>query len=143
MPAGQVTQQARVSLIRSRPLVAAGLCAVAVAVPAWWVALYASESFRGVFVQPDDWAGLRSFLPADVGLTILTAVTGMRALRTDVSRTMAGLTAGAWGYATLWSVGAAIAGVLSALGAATMLVAFALVSTACHAPVSASGAGER
>jgi hypothetical protein len=111
------------------------LCVLAAAVPAWWVALYASETVRGLFVRSDEWGRLQPFLYADVGLTVVTGVAAVRALGGSLSGTIAGLAVGAWGYSTLWTVGAAVTGVLSTLGAALMLAAFALVSSACHALV--------
>ena len=119
------------------------LCLLAVAVPAWWLMLYASEMARDLFVNPAAWGRLQPFLYADLGLTAITALAGVRSLGGSLSATIVGLTVGGWAYATLWTVGAAIDGSLSALGTTLMLVAFTLVSTACHALVSPRRARER
>lgn len=119
------------------------LCLLAVAVPAWWLVLYANEMFRDLFVKPEAWGRLQPFLYADLGLTVVTALAGVRGLAGSLSTTLAGLTVGAWAYATLSTIGAAIDGSLSALGTTLMLVAFALVSTTCHALVSARRVRER
>ena len=119
------------------------LCLLAAAVPVWWAALYTSDAFRQLFVEPSVWATLRPLLYADLGLTVVTAMAGFRGLGGSLSRMAAGLAIGAWGYATLWTVGAAITGALSTLGTILMLVAFALVCAACHALVSPRRADDR
>jgi hypothetical protein len=131
---------------RSSPqgrLAAASLCVLAAALPTWWLALYASEGARDLFVRPDEWSRLQPFLYADLGLTIVTGIAGARGLRGALSGAIAGMAVGAWGYATLWTVGAAIAGSLSTLGTLVMLIAFVVVCLACHALVSSRRAGDR
>ena len=105
--------------------------------------LYASETARTLFVPPDEWRRLQPLLYADFGLTVITGIAGVRGLRRSVSGVVAGLTIGAWGYATLWTVGAAVASALSTLGTTLMLIAFAIVCLACHALVSPRRAGNR
>jgi hypothetical protein len=124
-------------------LAAASLCVVAGALPVWWVALYASEAARGLFVRPDEWRVLRPFLYADLGLAIVTGIAGARGLRGGLSGALAGMSVGGWGYATLWTVGASVAGSLSALGTLVMLIAFVVVCLACHALVSSRRAVDR
>ena len=119
------------------------LCLLAVAVPAWWLVLYASEMFRDLFVEPEAWGRLQPFLYADLGLTVVTALAGVRGLTGSLSATLAGLTVGAWAYATLWTIGAALDGSLSTLGPTLMLAAFTLVVTTCHALVSPRRARQR
>ena len=119
------------------------LCLLAAAVPAWWLALYGSEPVRGVFVPPGEWDRIRPFLFPDVGLAIITGVAGVRGLRESVSGPIAGLTVGAWGYATLWTLGATADGAASALGGMLMLAAFTIVCVASRALVSPSRALDR
>ena len=119
------------------------LCLLAAAVPAWWLVLYASEMFRDLFVKPEAWGRLQPFLYADLGLTVVTALAGVRGLGGSLSATLSGVTVGAWAYATLWTIGAALDGSLSTLGTTLMLAAFTLVATTCHALVSPRRARER
>ena len=119
------------------------LCVLAAAVPAWWAALFASDAFRRLFVEPGAWETLRPLLYADLGLAVVTVLAGVRGLSGSLSATVAGLAIGAWGYATLWTVGAAVTGSLSTLGTMLMLVAFALVCAACHALVSPRRSDDR
>ena len=119
------------------------LCLLAAAVPAWWLALSGSEPVRGVFVPPGEWDRIRPFLFPDVGLAIITGVAGVRGLRGSVSGSVAGLAVGAWGYATLWTLGATVDGAVSALGAMLMLAAFTIVCLASRALVSPSRAVDR
>ena len=111
--------------------------------PAWWVALFASDAFRRLFVEPGAWETLRPLLYADLGLAVVTVLAGVRGLSGSLSATVAGLAIGAWGYATLWTVGAAVTGSLSTLGTMLMLVAFALVCAAYHALVSPRRSDDR
>jgi hypothetical protein len=119
------------------------LCLLAATLPLWWIGLYTSEAFRATFVRPDDWSRLRPFLFADIGLTVATAWAGVNRLRGVPSTLAGGVTIGAWGYATLWTVGASWAGALSALGTMLMLGAFVMVVAACHALVSPGVARDR
>ena len=119
-----------------RKAAAGSLCILSILVVAWWIALHASASFRAAFVQPDEWDRFRPFVYADAALAVLTLMAGVRGFGGNLSPTMAGLAAGAWGYATLWSVGALLAGSFPALGAGLMVVALAIVGVACHALVS-------
>ena len=112
-------------------------------VVAWWIALHASESFRASFVQPNEWDRFRPFAYADAGLAVLTLMAGVRGFGGDLSPAVAGLAAGAWGYATLWSVGALLAGSFPALGVVLMIVALGIVAVACHALVSTGLADRR
>ena len=109
---------------------------LAAALPAWWLGLYVSQAARELFVRPDEWRLVQPFLYADLGLAIVTGIAGARGLRGGLSGGIAGISVGAWGYATLWTVGAAVAGSLSALGTVVMLIAFAVVCLASHALVS-------
>ena len=113
-----------------------GLCLLAVLIPAWWAALYGSESFRALFVRPDEWDRLQPFVYADAGLAVLTGLAGARGLSRSLSPMTAGLAVGGWGYATLWMAGATLAGGWPALGAVLMGGAFIMVAAACHALVS-------
>ena len=126
----------RAAMSPQQRIAGSGLCLLAAAVPAWWLALYANETFRELFVRPAEWERLQPFLYADLGLTAVTGMAGARSLGGSLSAILVGLVVGAWGYATLWTVGAAVAGSLSTLGAGLMLAAFALVCAACHALVS-------
>jgi hypothetical protein len=119
------------------------LCLLAAAVPAWWLALYGSEPVRGVFVPPGEWDRIRPFLFPDLGLAAITGVAGVRGLGGSLSGTIAGLAVGAWGYATLWTVGATVDGGVSALGVMLMLAAFTIVCVASRALVSPSRARDR
>ena len=119
------------------------LCVLAVLVVAWWILLHASESFRWWFVRPEEWDRFRPFAYADAGLAMLTLLAGVNGVRGGVSPTLAGLAAGGWGYATLWSVGAALSGSLPALGAVLMGVASIIVAIACHELVSSGRADHR
>ena len=56
---------------------------------------------------------------------------------------LAGLAVGAWGYATLWSVGITMSGVFPALGAILMVIALAIVAITCHELVSPGRADRR
>lgn len=105
--------------------------------------MYVSEGARDLFVPPDEWRRLQSFLSADFGLAVVTGIAGARGLRGWLSGAVAGIAVGAWGYATLWTVGAPVAGSLTTLGTIVMLVAFVTVCLACHALVSPRRAGDR
>jgi hypothetical protein len=120
----------------ARRAAAFSLCLLAVLIPAWWGALHASEMFRALFVRPDEWGRLQPFVYADMGLAVLTGLAGAKGFSRSLSAGMAGLAVGGWGYATLWTVGAALTGGWPALGAVVMVAAFVMVSLACHALVS-------
>lgn len=124
-------------------MAAVSLCGLGALVPAWWVALHASEPFRTLFVMPGEWERFRPFAHADAGLAILTGYAGVRGLTGSLTRSVGGWTTGAWGYATLWSVGAAMSGSAPALGAVLMGAALVIVVFACHALVSTGGADRR
>lgn len=112
------------------------LILVAAAIPAWWVALFASEAFRSVFASADAWPALRVCLWPDLGLA---AITGFAALRPSVG--VAATACGAWGYATLWTLSAHLAGAVLPLGAASMIVGLVVVLLALRALVSPSRSG--
>ena len=122
---------------------AVSLCVVAVLVVAWWIGLHANESFRALFVHPNEWDRFRPFAYADAGLAALTFMAGVRGLAGVVSPTLVGLATGAWCYATLWSVGAVRSGTLPALGGVLMVIALVVVAVAGHALVSPSRADRR
>jgi hypothetical protein len=124
-------------------LAAVSLCLVAAAIPAWWLALYASEAFRGLFVRPEGWSRLQPFLYADLALAAVTGMAGVNGFRASLSGLLAGLVIGGWGYATLWTVGTAASGSLSTLGAGLMMAALVLVSVAARALVSTGRARDR
>jgi hypothetical protein len=126
-----------------RKAAAGSLCILAILVVAWWIALHSSESFRAAFVQPNEWDRFRPFVYADAGLAVLTLIAGVRGFGGNLSPVVAGLVAGAWGYATLWSVGALFAGSFPALGAMLMAIALLIVGVACHALVSTGRADRR
>ena len=123
-----------------RPASAIALVLVGIVVPLWWLALFANDAFRERFVAPADWPALRPFLLPDFGLASLTIACGVQGLRGRLSRLMAGLACGAWGYATLWTVGAMLSATLRAVGVVLMLTALTVVTLCCHALVSKSSA---
>jgi hypothetical protein len=130
-------------VIVGRKAAAGSLCILAFLVVAWWIALHASESFRAAFVLPGEWDRFRPFVYADAGLAVLTLLAGVRGFGSNLSPAVAGLAAGAWGYATLWSIGALFGGSLPALGTMLMVVAMGIVGVACHALVSTGRADRR
>ncbi len=130
-------------MIVGRKPAALSLCVLAVLVIAWWIALHAGESFRAWFVRPEEWDRFRPFAYADAGLAVVTLMAGARGLGGSVSPVLAGLVAGAWGYATLWSLGATLGGSFPALGAVLMVVALGVVGVACHALVPTGRADHR
>ena len=76
----------------------------AVAVPAWWIALFQSVRVRQLFVPDAAWPAFRGLLLPDLLLTIFTAVLAVRLSRNRPSGMLAGLVCGAWAYATMYTV---------------------------------------
>ena len=86
----------------SWPALFAVVCALAV--PAWWVALFQSAGVRQLFVPDEAWPAFRGLVLPDAVLTILTAVLAVRLSRGGASGTLAGLVCGAWAYATIYTI---------------------------------------
>jgi hypothetical protein len=76
--------------------------------------------------------------PPDLGLAALTLLCGLHGLGGRLSPLLAGLACGAWGYATLWTIGAMFSRDIHAVGVVLMLTATALVGFCCHGLVSTS-----
>jgi hypothetical protein len=86
----------------SGPALFAAICAVAV--PAWWIALYQSAAVRQMFVPDPAWPAFRGLLVPDLLLTTFTALLAVRLKRNRPSVMLAGLVCGAWAYATLYTI---------------------------------------
>jgi hypothetical protein len=120
---------------RSR-LAAVSLGAIGVAIPCWWIGLFASDGFRSLFVAPAAWGTLRLFLAPDLALSAATSFAAVTAFRRPIAPLLAGTVCGAWGFATIATCSAVLSSVLRPLGAFCMVAGFASVCIACHALVS-------
>ena len=116
------------------------LVGLAAAVVSWWVALFASPAFRALFVSPEAWPSLSTFVLADAGLAAVTAAAGLPKSQPG-NRWLLGIAVGGWAYATAWSCVAASRALIQPLGAGVMLLALLLVAFAARALVSSSQTG--
>lgn len=101
----------------------ATICALGV--PTWWLALFWSPMVRGWFVPSHEWVRFQSLLWPDQVLTVSTGILAVRLLRGDASSTLATFVAGAWAYATAYTMAWAAAVSAPVLGPSLMVVALA------------------
>ena len=119
----------------SRSRLARGYFGVqAVAVAAWWVALWLRPELRGLFrpfATPD--AILLGFAPADLLMLGLgSALVAASSRQTNRRRVLAWLVAGATVYAALYTLTLAIIGYAPFLGAFLMIPAGGAAALAAH-----------
>jgi hypothetical protein len=114
---------------------------LALSVTLWWVALFESQAIRDAFVTAGDWATLRSFLVADCCLAVITGYAALVSGRRRRSPVIAGMTWGAWIYATAWTCSAALTSTVRPLGASLMLLGLLLAGIASRGLVSSRRAG--
>ena len=115
----------------------------ALAVPAWWIALFQSAEVRQLFVPEEAWPAFRGLVLPDTVLTILTALLAARLSRGRASGTLAGLVCGAWAYATLYTIAWARLAGAPPVGPLLMSAALAGFVAITYAQVSTRPAGPR
>jgi len=114
------------------------LLILALAIPAWWLGLFVSPSFRDLFVAAGGWDALQSYLPADLGLALVTGGFAVRSGRGRPSPIGLGISCGGWGYATVMTCTATWTGLFRPASAVAMVAGLSVALFASHDLVSAS-----
>jgi hypothetical protein len=121
---------------------AAFVGACAVAIPVWWLVLFLSPGWRGVFVPEGSWPAFRTVVVPDLLLAIATAIVAVQLRRGHVPVLLATVLGG-WVYATAFAVAWAIDAGASASGPLLMIGALAGFILVWHAVVPTGPAGGR
>ncbi len=114
-----------------------GFCAVGI--PAWWLALHYSPVVRELFVPAESWRGFQTLLLPDLLLAVACGLLASQLVRGRFSNALVGVTFGAWGYATVYSISWTVSEGAPWLGPMLMVVTlaalwYALVSTRPSGP---------
>jgi len=110
-----------------------GLCALAI--PAWWIALFRSPATRQSFMSPEAWPEFQAVVLPDMLLAVASATLAAQLVRGRPSPVLFGATWGAWAYATAYSISWARSVGASSLGPALMVAALGGLTTVWYAVV--------
>jgi hypothetical protein len=110
---------------------------LALGLPLWWTAMYASSAFRAWFVPDSEWPAFQSLLLPDLGLALITAAAAVvvRADRRPAS--LFACATGAWGYATVYTLSFWSRSGAPAAGLVLVSVACTIMIVCCYAVVAA------
>jgi hypothetical protein len=101
----------------------AGGCAIAV--PAWWAALFQWPTLRAAFVPAAAWPDFQAVLLPDLLLSLACAGLAVQVLRGRPSAAALGLVCGGWTYATAYAITWAQAVSAPMIGPTLMVAALA------------------
>jgi hypothetical protein len=107
----------------SWPVLFAATCALAV--PAWWLALFQSPAVRRLFVPDAAWPAFQALLLPDLLLAVFTGWLAAGLTRNRPNGLLAALVCGAWAYATLYTIAWARLADAPVAGPLLMTAAFA------------------
>lgn len=115
----------------------------ALAVPAWWTALYQWPAVRVMFVPPAAWPDFQSVLLPDLLLSLACANLAVQLLRGRPSAGACGIVLGGWLYASAYAIAWAQAVSAPLIGPALMSAALGGFAVIWYAVVPTRPAGAR